>query len=142
MKGEDAVKSHTNCSDAARGATQRRQQASFRSRADSTRSGTALSLAIAAALALTAATVGQSAEDMISIGAGDSWIGCGEADTECYPEEKPGGRVYVNAFKIDRTEVTVQAYRNCVQAGKCSALPDVKYISPPATIGLPHRPGS
>jgi formylglycine-generating enzyme required for sulfatase activity len=42
-------------------------------------------------------------------------------DTECWDDEKPGRRVQVSAFQIDKTEVTVSAYRRCVQAGACSA---------------------
>jgi formylglycine-generating enzyme required for sulfatase activity len=35
--------------------------------------------------------------------------------------EKPVHTVAVSSFRIDRTEVTVRAYRACVAAGKCSA---------------------
>jgi formylglycine-generating enzyme required for sulfatase activity len=48
-------------------------------------------------------------------------MGCDEgADGECFSEEKPGRRIYLDAFLIDQYEVTVADYRRCVQAGKCS----------------------
>ena len=37
-------------------------------------------------------------------------------DSACFENEKPGGRRSVEAFSIDRTEVTVAAYRACVEA--------------------------
>jgi serine/threonine protein kinase len=39
--------------------------------------------------------------------------------------ETPAHKVFLPAFVLDRTEVTVAAYRACVDAGKCSP-PDVK----------------
>jgi formylglycine-generating enzyme required for sulfatase activity len=57
---------------------------------------------------------------MVSVPAGPFFMGCNEAvDTECGPNEKPGDSVTVAAFRIDRTEVTVAQYRQCVDAGKC-----------------------
>jgi formylglycine-generating enzyme required for sulfatase activity len=59
--------------------------------------------------------------EMILIPAGEFWMGCNEAiDLSCYADEKPGRRVFVEAFAIDRHEVTVAAYEQCVQAGRCS----------------------
>jgi len=47
-----------------------------------------------------------------------------QAQMMCHPEnfrdETPPQRVYVSAFGIDRTEVTVAAYRRCVTAGFCT----------------------
>ena len=58
---------------------------------------------------------------MVSVPAGRFWMGCNEeVDTECWDDEKPGRTVEVAAFQIDKTEVTVAAYRACVSAGKCS----------------------
>jgi formylglycine-generating enzyme required for sulfatase activity len=42
-------------------------------------------------------------------------------------EEKPVHKVNVAAFYLDRTEVTVAAYRQCVQAGKCQAHDTVNW---------------
>lgn len=54
--------------------------------------------------------------------AGEFYMGCNEqVDSGCYYDEKPGRRVSVGAFKIDKTEVTVAAYRRCVNAGVCSS---------------------
>jgi formylglycine-generating enzyme required for sulfatase activity len=48
-------------------------------------------------------------------------MGCNEeVDSECDGDEKPGRNVQVAAFQIDKTEVTVAAYRECVEAGSCS----------------------
>lgn len=58
----------------------------------------------------------------IAIPGGPFFAGCNEAiDDACFPDEKPGGMREVDAFAIDRTEVTVAAYRACVEAGACSA---------------------
>jgi formylglycine-generating enzyme required for sulfatase activity len=52
-------------------------------------------------------------------------MGCNErVDDECADAEKPGRRVHVRAFAIDRTEVTVEAYEACVRGGGC-AEPEV-----------------
>ena len=61
-------------------------------------------------------------DDMVEIAAGPAWIGCvGEKDVHCKEGERPGHRVEVPAFAIDRTEVTVAAYRGCVRAGACTS---------------------
>jgi formylglycine-generating enzyme required for sulfatase activity len=58
---------------------------------------------------------------MVKIPAGKFWMGCNEkVDTQCLDREKPGRTVSVDAFQIDTTEVTVKAYRSCVESGKCS----------------------
>ena len=60
--------------------------------------------------------------DMVSVPAGAFFMGCNaEVDRECEADEKPGRRVQVEAFRIDRTEVTVAEYRRCVDAGACAA---------------------
>jgi len=58
---------------------------------------------------------------MISIPAGEFFMGCNpEVDDQCQPDEKPGRKVYLDAFRIDRTEVTVAQYARCVKAGQCT----------------------
>jgi formylglycine-generating enzyme required for sulfatase activity len=48
-------------------------------------------------------------------------MGCNRtADSECRRDERPGRTVILDAFYIDRTEVTVDAYAECVRAGACS----------------------
>jgi len=60
-------------------------------------------------------------EEEVPVPAGEFFMGCNEqVDAECNDDEKPGRRVYVKAFKIDKTEVTVAQYRQCVEAGACN----------------------
>src|SRR5262245_6049863 len=42
---------------------------------------------------------------------------------DMFAAEGPEQKVYLAAFAIDRVEVTVGAYRACVQAGVCSPAP-------------------
>jgi formylglycine-generating enzyme len=53
---------------------------------------------------------------------------------EVVDSEGPARRVYLSAFAIDRVEVTVAAYRACVQAGVCAATPltasDERFTAP------------
>jgi len=59
---------------------------------------------------------------MVRIPAGKFWYGCKEqGDPDCDPDEQPGRSVDSPEFWIDRTEVTVEAYRSCVLAKACSA---------------------
>ena len=45
---------------------------------------------------------------MVRVPAGVFYYGCNEAvDKECYADEKPGRRIPLGEFKIDKTEVTV-----------------------------------
>lgn len=69
--------------------------------------------------------------DMVTIPAGEFWMGCnfGE-DPYCQRHESPMHLVYLDEYRIDRTEVTYFAYLLCVWAGACagefrnSVLPD------------------
>ncbi len=57
---------------------------------------------------------------MAVIPAGEFWMGCNEkVDNKCNKDEKPGGKVYLDAFSIDKYGVTVPDYRKCAKAGKC-----------------------
>jgi hypothetical protein len=56
---------------------------------------------------------------MALIPAGDFLMGCSPGDGECEPEEKPAHMVSVGEFLMDVTEVTVAAYRWCVDVGRC-----------------------
>ncbi len=64
-------------------------------------------------------------EDMVLIPAGRFWMGTegdgGNAD------ERPRHEVRLEAFCIDRMEVTVARYRACVQAGVCTAATTVNW---------------
>jgi len=47
-------------------------------------------------------------------------MGCNEqVDKQCEENEKPYHKVYLEAFYIDKYEVTQGEYSQCVQAGKC-----------------------
>jgi formylglycine-generating enzyme required for sulfatase activity len=60
--------------------------------------------------------------EMVLIPAGSFHYGCNEqVDNQCQSSEKPGRQRKLAAFRIDRTEVTVAAYRACVGAGSCTA---------------------
>jgi formylglycine-generating enzyme required for sulfatase activity len=62
------------------------------------------------------------AQEMVMVPAGDFWMGCNEqVDKECDNDEQPGRLVWVETFLIDRTEVTMAQYRQCVDAGACAS---------------------
>jgi formylglycine-generating enzyme required for sulfatase activity len=61
--------------------------------------------------------------DMILIPAGTFQMGCDPAHNagiECRADELPLHSVYLDAYRMDRTEVTNVQYRACVQAGECT----------------------
>ena len=67
---------------------------------------------------------------MVAVPRGEFFMGCNEkVDKECDYDEKPGRTVSVKAFFIDRTEVTVEAYAECVKAGECSKSPTHRYCN-------------
>lgn len=48
-------------------------------------------------------------------------MGCNETvDLDCGSDEKPGHLVFLDAYSIDKHEVTVADYRRCVKDGACS----------------------
>ena len=62
-------------------------------------------------------------DDMVRVPAEWFWMGCNEkVDKDCFAGET-GRRVYVDAFAIDQTEVTVAQYRACSKAGGCTEEP-------------------
>jgi formylglycine-generating enzyme required for sulfatase activity len=62
------------------------------------------------------AAAGMPYGQMVSIAAGKFTMGSNSGDTD----EAPPHEVDVPGFSMDRTEVTVNAYKECVDAGKCS----------------------
>ncbi|MBX2811501.1 MAG: formylglycine-generating enzyme family protein [Myxococcales bacterium] len=56
---------------------------------------------------------------MVHIPNGSFLMGCQPQDPACEKDEHPAHFVYLDAFYIDATEVTVQAYSRCVLSGKC-----------------------
>ncbi len=61
--------------------------------------------------------------DMVTIPAGTFWMGCAPADVQCKPDEKPRHAVVLDAFSIDKHEVTVGDFMLCVRVGKCTEPP-------------------
>jgi formylglycine-generating enzyme required for sulfatase activity len=60
--------------------------------------------------------------DMVLIPAGSFWMGCNTAvDSNCSSDESPYHQVTLSAYYMDKTEVTVTAYGECVTAGACTA---------------------
>ena len=60
-------------------------------------------------------------KNMVLVPKGEFFMGCNEKiDEECYFNERPGEIVPTEAFSIDRTEVTIEAYAACVRAKACS----------------------
>ncbi len=58
---------------------------------------------------------------MVQVPSGAFLMGCNPSlDDACASGTKPGHRVFLSAFFIDRTEVTVGDYRACVTAGRCT----------------------
>jgi formylglycine-generating enzyme required for sulfatase activity len=56
---------------------------------------------------------------LVYIPAGEFLMGSADSDGEAFSNEKPQHRVYLDAYWIDRTEVTQGMYARCVAAGKC-----------------------
>lgn len=57
---------------------------------------------------------------LIFVPAGEFLMGSNEADLDADEDEKPQHTVYLDAYWIDRTEVTNDMYRRCVSDGECS----------------------
>jgi formylglycine-generating enzyme required for sulfatase activity len=58
---------------------------------------------------------------MVLVPAGEFLMGSKEDDPDAEDDEHPQHTVYVNEFWIDKTEVTNEQYRKCVEAGTCRA---------------------
>jgi len=59
-------------------------------------------------------------KDMVYVPAGAFMMGCNSSlDDECGDDEKPYHKVYLDAFYIDKYEVSVDRFGACVRAGKC-----------------------
>ena len=67
--------------------------------------------------------------ELIYIPGGESWEGSGDWDHEYKTDETPEHKVTLNAFYIDRTEVTNSMYAECVNAGACD-IPSSIEVNP------------
>jgi len=77
-------------------------------------------------------------DDMVAVPPGWFWMGCNQdRDNQCFAGET-GRRVYVDGFSIDKTEVTVAAYRRCVKAGACTP-PETTTVMTPSSCTWGHQ---
>jgi formylglycine-generating enzyme required for sulfatase activity len=70
---------------------------------------------------------------MVHVPAGEFLMGSTEDDPDATGDEKPQRRIYLDAFWIDKTEVTNAQYRKCVEAGACeepTCWDDERYSAP------------
>lgn len=58
--------------------------------------------------------------EMVLVPAGEFWMGCNEQLQTCKPDEKPYHQVYLDAFYIDKYEVTNEQYLQCMKEGTCT----------------------
>ena len=68
---------------------------------------------------------------MVCVPKGEFLMGSTEDDPDSSVDERPQRTVYLDTFWIDQTEVTNASYRQCVEAGDCSA-PDNRHYDDPA----------
>lgn len=63
--------------------------------------------------------------ETVLIPAGPFWMGCNTVETtDCNGDQKPYHEVTLSAYKMDKTEVTVAKYGECVTAGECT-IPNI-----------------
>ena len=63
---------------------------------------------------------GDSPGEMVPVPAGKFMMGCVSGDSNCQSDEKPYHEVALDAYSIDKHEVTISEYFACVLAGKCT----------------------
>lgn len=69
---------------------------------------------------LKVASAAEGLPEMVQVPSGPVFYGCDDAvDFTCMRHESPSRTVAVEAFEIDRTEVTVEAYASCIAGGGC-----------------------
>jgi serine/threonine-protein kinase len=67
---------------------------------------------------------GNDNSEMVYVPAGDFLMGTNSNDKYTHDIEKPQRTIYLDAFWIDKYEVTNSLYKKCVSTGKCSAPPN------------------
>jgi len=69
---------------------------------------------------MAAPSSGVADEAMIKIPAGAFLRGCKPSERLCREDNQPARTIYLDRYAIDRTEVTVADFRDCVDAGPCA----------------------
>jgi eukaryotic-like serine/threonine-protein kinase len=62
---------------------------------------------------------------LVYVPEGEFLMGSSDADVDANPDEKPRHKVYIDAFWIDRTEITWGMYEKCVTAKQCTPPGDI-----------------
>jgi formylglycine-generating enzyme required for sulfatase activity len=75
-------------------------------------------------------------EGMVAVPSDAFWMGCNESvDLDCLADEHPFHEVFLDAYAIDRTEVTLADYMACVDDGSCSTPDATNAFGDPCTLG-------
>ena len=64
---------------------------------------------------------------LLYVPAGNFLMGSDDSDPDAHPNEKPQHTVYLDAFWIDKTDITNRMYALCVNAGACIAPDDPRF---------------
>ena len=80
----------------------------------------AMCIVLAGALALPGWARALEDTRMVKVPAGEFRMGCDKkGDPDCWAGEEPVHTVHVDAFSIDKYEVTFRRYQKCIDAGRC-----------------------